>query len=101
MKVYGIWHGGASYSPGGIEDIEEFDSIQHAKDVLDSRYRNGHGWLQQFRYLNRSWPVVSVLTPAVEQDSEIWLWPEVPDGDLYPWRIVKFGPRGGVVVEEG
>ncbi len=94
---YGVWHGGSGYTLSDLEsDLEQFGSIQEAKDALSDRFRSGCSWRQTFRYVNRD--PESVLTPAVDEDSCIHLYasPECLD---YPDRCVYFGPRGGVRVE--
>lgn len=89
MKVYGLWHGGSNYSQGGREDIETFDSLREARDAFERRASGTDSY----------YPGVSDETPE-GGGSEMWLWPEMPDndGDLYPWRTMTFGPRGGIIV---
>lgn len=85
MKTWMLWYGGSSYSVGGYDDIEEFDSLAQAKRIFWYRYENRDG-----------------STPCVTDESEAWLWfkakPE-DNGDLYPDAILSFGPRGGVRLE--
>lgn len=84
MKVYGLWYGGTSYAAPSIYnrgDIEEFDSIQDAKDTLQERYENWNGY-----------------TPTVTHESEIHLFYVGPyETQEYPDRIISFGPKGGIV----
>lgn len=87
MIVYGMWFGGSGYAPPTAEDLERFDSIGQAKRVFEARYDGDGGY-----------------TPCVDQDTtEMWLFygPKPPEdnGDMYPDRIMRFGPRGGVHVE--
>ena len=88
MKVYGLWHGGASYAVGAYSDIEPFDSLADAKRTLVARYMNYE----------------QPATPCVEKDeTSIWIFEAMPDdnGDLYPDRVLSFGPRGGIKMERG
>ena len=84
MKTWGLWYGGSSYSAPDVErDTEEFDSIRHAKDAFDSRYSGDPYY------------------PAVDDTSEMWLFFSDPRemSDVYPDRVLKFGPRGGIHTE--
>lgn len=86
MKVYGLWYGGSSYgSPSVKRDTEEFDSIKEAKDAFQRRYDND------------DYPA----TPCVSDSSEMHLFFSDPRdmSDPYPDRVLKFGPRGGVLLE--
>ncbi|MFC9085162.1 hypothetical protein [Nocardiopsis dassonvillei] len=94
---YGIWHGGSGYALSELEnDLERFGSIESAKEALSDRYHSGYSWFQTFDYVNRN--PESVLTPAVGEDSCIHLFASLDCLD-YPDRCVRFGPRGGVRVE--
>ncbi len=96
MKWYGLWHGGSSYAPPGDEDLEEFASLEEAKDRLGSRWRYGYGQRQDFRYTARE--PQRVFTPCVGEDCEILLYADL--GNLsYPARRVFLGPRGGACIE--
>ncbi len=99
MEVYALWYGGASYAHSTDDDLEKFPSIGAAVTALDDRHRLGYSFRQSFNFVNRE--PESSYTPCVEDDSEIWLFLEDPTGDvdLYPDRIVRFGPRGGTIVE--
>jgi hypothetical protein len=86
MKVYGLWCGGSSYSAPEVErDTEEFDSIQEAKGTFQRRYDND------------DYPA----TPCVSDESEMHLFFSDPRemDDPYPDRVLRFGPRGGVIMD--
>ena len=83
MKTFMLWYGGVNYSVGGYDDIEEFSSLQDAKD---SFWRRAD---------------FDPYYPCVEQP-EAWIWfKTMPDdnGDLYPDAVMTLGPRGGVHVD--
>ncbi len=81
--VFGLWYGGSSYStPMITEDLESFDSIRDALDIFEARYNNRDG-----RF------------PCVGSDCRLELFLSEPDSDPIPDRIVKIGPRGGIVIE--
>lgn len=95
MTIYGLWYGGAGYAHGyAADDMEAFDSVEHARTVLAEREGNG-GWcrLDTF-YVHRDREPVCM--PTVE-GSSMTLYPE-PDGGE-PYARLVFGPRGGVRVE--
>ena len=87
MKCWGLWYGGSSYAAGSIDDIEEFRSIERAREVFEGRYRAGH-WQDHG----------GGLTPCVDQDTSTMLvFLRDPHGeDPYPDFELSFGPRGGV-----
>jgi len=89
MIVYALWHGGASYAPGSIEtDLETFDSLAAAKDAFASRAG-----------FDPYYPCVSEDT-AEDGGPSMWIFLAEPDSrDPYPDRIIEFGPRGGVQVQ--
>jgi hypothetical protein len=86
MKTFMLWLGGSSYSCGGYDDIEKFESLEACKQEFKDRLHD--------RYY-----------PCVEHDTAEnggpvgWLWfhhkPDDND-DLYPDRVIEFGPRGGL-----
>ena len=93
MKVYMLWHGGSNYAmPDHFrrEDIDECDSLAAARDLFEARTDN---W-------------TSPATPCVERvppdDGGPSAWICFADpfevGDLYPDRIMEYGPRGGLKV---
>lgn len=92
-SVYGVWHGGVNYAQGTREDdLEVFDSIRAAKDALLERARHGHGWQQEFSYVNRD--AVSTYTPCADEGASIALYTS-PTAEE-PFRLLELGPRGGV-----
>lgn len=98
MKVYGQWYGGSSYVWGDADNLEVFSSIKEARNALANRRDLGYSFRQTFRYVDGR--VEHDFTPVVGNDSELWLYFDSRvGGDMYPDRIIKFGPRGGVVVE--
>ena len=82
-----FFHGGSSYASFDVssaDDAERFSGIKAARDEFESRV-NG----------NRS------RFPCVDESAEAWIFfGEFDDirGD-YPDRIIKVGPRGGIIVE--
>lgn len=91
MKVWMLWHGGASYAVGDImHDIEEFDSLREAIRSFDGRADSS----------NTFYPCVE-REPQDEGGQSAWIFlydPRSEDvrGDPYPDRILEYGPRGGV-----
>lgn len=88
MKCYGLWYGGSSYAPAdqfNKKDIDEFDSLTQAKNVFESRYN------------------YNPYYPCVDDDAEMWIcfYDPFEVSDVYPDRIIKFGPRGGILIEHG
>ena len=87
-----FWHGGSSYAvfdTHNPRDAEEFRSIKDAKDAF---------WR---RLGDRYYPCVSDAIPD-DGGPEAWLFlcpKRDAIGQDYPDRIIKFGPRGGVIVE--
>ena len=97
MRVWALWHGGASYAaPYVSEDVETFASISEAREAFTDRYSSGHGFFQTFNYVNREQD--HALTPAVSDDCTmtLWLYDPTEDTDPYPWKILSIGARGGV-----
>jgi hypothetical protein len=73
-----LWHGGASYSPGYVDDdTEAFPSLAAAKREVNSRASG------------------DPFYPGVSGDSA-WVWFYDPRGELdpYPDLILERGPRG-------
>ena len=99
MRVYALWYGGCSYAFGDFADVETFDSMQALKDAFESRCYGGSFRRQNFTFADGR--TQSVFTPAVDGSStEMHVFYAMPEeGDMYPDRIVKFGPRGGIRVE--
>jgi hypothetical protein len=87
-RVWMFWHGGASYAPPGTDDAEEFDSIAEAVKSFDRRR------------LDSYYPCVSDETPEDGgPEGHLFFQDPTEHADLYPDRIVRYGPRGGLVVE--
>lgn len=42
-KIYALWYGGYSYSAPDMSDLEVFDSVEQAEQVLVDRYWSGLG----------------------------------------------------------
>ena len=91
MKVYGIFHGGHSYSTYWTNrDVEQFDSIQQAKDTFWRRTD------------------FDPYYPCTDETASMWLFftdprnQELAETDLidpgYPDRILELGKRGGILV---
>lgn len=82
MNCYGIFYGGSNYSTMiSEEDVEQFRSIQSAKDTFWRRTD------------------FDPYYPCVE-DAEMHLFFSYPNlDDLYPDRIIRLGKRGGVYCE--
>jgi hypothetical protein len=84
MKVQALWCGGSNYAAPTQDDIEEFHSLKAAKDTFWRRAEN----------CDRS-------TPCVQQDQtemHIYFGEYSENG---PDRIIRYGKRGGIVVERG
>lgn len=85
MRCIGLWYGGANYAaPNGHDprDVESFDSISHARRVFESRADH------------------DPYRPCVEDEStemHVYLGTEYHENG--PDRVIRFGPRGGVLVE--
>lgn len=90
---FGLWWGGAGYSPPDPSDLEEFTSIADARDKLLARYRHGYSWRSHFAFVDRA--PADVLTPCVSEDCEITLYGS-PDALDYPTKRIFLGPRQGV-----
>lgn len=92
MKVTMFWHGGSSYACFDVHNEDEAvvcSSIKAAIDKFAGYVGDPHT------------PCVSESSPE-DGGPEAWLFfgkthPVV--GQEYPDRILKFGPRGGVVME--
>ena len=106
MKVFALWHGGSSYSVGGLEYLEKFDSLAAAKEEFYERYHYSRGYFQyaeETEYITSG----STGTPTVSESAsmEIFLGDleEIhggrANGDLYPDRVISFGPQMGVRIE--
>lgn len=89
--IYALWHGGANYAPGTIDDdLETFEDVDAARDAAWTRARTGNHFQQDFDYVTRD--AASVLTPNVGEDSEIVVWLTDPreSDDPYPDRIIRW-----------
>jgi hypothetical protein len=94
--VFGYWWGGSGYSLPDSDDLEEFASVDEARQKLSQRYRDGYWYPSRFRFVHRK--PVSALTPCVGDDCEITLYRSREAGDQPDMRIF-LGPRGGVRCE--
>lgn len=92
MTIYAQWHGGSSYSYGGIEDRETFPSLRAAREALCSRRDSGHWMPQTFAKITGT---DTALTPCVDETSYLDLYATETSDDLI--GRLEFGPRGGVV----
>lgn len=84
MKVIVLWYGGSSYANPELQDAEEFESLQDAKNILWHREHGG----------DRYYPCVE------DSEMEVWI------GRLKDWRysdmpdyVLTLGPQGGVKTE--
>ena len=103
MKVFALCHGGSSYSVGGLESLEKFDSLADAKEEFYRRYEWGSG---DFQYVDETEYITSgpIGTPCVSESASMWVFlGDIEDigrnGDLYPDRVISFGPKLGVRIE--
>jgi hypothetical protein len=101
MIVQGVWYGGYNYSHGDITaDLERWPSLAAAKRDLEDRCYRGAFVPQDFHYVNRE--PDTTLTPTVgASETYIDLYGGTEDDPTGSemWGRIKFGPRGGVVVE--
>jgi hypothetical protein len=94
MKVTMFWHGGPGYSVFDVHnprDAEMFGSLADAKRAFASRVWDNY------------YPCVEEAQPD-DGGPEAWLFLGASNkhpiiGHEYPDRIMRFGRRGGVVVE--
>lgn len=97
MRVWGLWHGGINYAePYGMDYLEEFPSIEAARDALVSRAFRGYWQQQEFRYVNRE--PESTFTPGADTDCRMAIYFSNPTADTgaYADRVYRIGPRGGI-----
>ncbi len=99
MTIFGVWHGGANYGVGDLnESVEIFDSLRAARAALSDRERLRAHWLHTFTYADGR--VERVETPCVENSSmTIWFADPRNNPDPYPDRLLTVGPRGGIRME--
>lgn len=105
MIVYGLWHGGDSYSESdGFDSLEKFPSIEFAKWEFGERYDSNGQRTVEFFYVDPNKKDVSTYVPAVNESATMKLWLTDPresdDGNPYPDRIIEFGPRMHVRVRK-
>lgn len=90
--IYGLWWGGSSYGQGDRwKHLEAFVSLEDACVAARDRWALGHDFTQDFVYVNQE--PESALTPAVGEDSNIWIFltkPSEDDPDWYPDHIIEF-----------
>jgi hypothetical protein len=84
MKVWMQWWGGYNYGHGEIDESEVFDSLKAARDEF---------W-RRFNRFDSYYPCV-----GEESEARIYFSDPAEMRDPYPDRLMRFGPRGGVVVE--
>lgn len=99
MRVFALWHGGASYSVSSIHDndLEQFESIAAAEYAFRDRFDSNGRRTVDFHYVQRE--PDSTYVPAVDESSTMDIYkydPRESDGDAYPDFQLSFGPRGGV-----
>ena len=101
MKVYGLWYGGANYTGSSYKYLEVFDSIEYLKEEFYDRYHCSKGYFQYAAESDDTGPSGGTGTPCVTKEQEIWVWFEKPEdnGDLYPDKILSFGPKMGIRLE--
>jgi hypothetical protein len=92
-KVWMLWHGGASYSAPDTfnrRDCEAFASLRGARE--DFARRPGDSY----------YPGCEAV-PVEAGGPSAWIFFSDPfnSGDAYPDRVLSFGPRGGVRMENG
>lgn len=98
--VYALWHGGYSYGlSDGWDGLEWFPSLAAARRAHRDRYDSNGLRRVRFAYVEREpeWYYV----PAVDASAEmlVWYWDPRTSADPYPDRLVRFGPRGGIIAE--
>ena len=86
-----LWHGGASYASGSIEDdTEEFATLTDARRAFELRASTWETY----------YPCVSTDTPEDGGPSaQVFFADPREFADPYPDRIMSFGARGGVRLE--
>lgn len=91
--VFGLWHGGSSYSVGTVdEDVEQFPDLDTAKAEFMTRFASGR--CNTFYYLSENADERQGLdTPAVDAACEMLLWYADPRGvqDPYPDALMRLG----------
>lgn len=114
MRWVGLWQSTDYERPEWRRDAEVFHSLQHARDVFESRSRSEHWWgtpPRKLEWLEDGSPHVSDETTPGDLDyypgSPSMLLVELGWVDLYaletdgPYacsRILTVGPRGGVKI---
>lgn len=93
MKCAILWHGGSNYSvPDVRKDVEYCDSLKDAIHLHQNRCD-----------FDPYFPCVDDL--AAETQVFFGYSPEDPltaeHGDPYPDRVIRNGPRGGVLISRG
>lgn len=89
MQVFGLWHGGHSYSGGDFtENLEMFNSVDDAITACQERMDYGHYRVQEFDYLNRDSD--KCLTPCVDDSAtmQVFLADPTDSDDPYPDFII-------------
>ena len=92
MKVWATFHGGYNYGeswiPFLVKDVEEFDSLQSAKDTFWRRC----DFDPYYPCTDESAEMQVFLANPINEDDQ----PNDYFADVYPDRIITVGPRGGI-----
>lgn len=79
-----FWHGGSGYAPADVHDPKDAEPFRSLAAAMRE-----FSW----RRHDRRYPCVDIAT------CEAWLFRGDVVGEEYPDYILRFGPRGGVVIE--
>jgi hypothetical protein len=96
VRVFALWHGGSSYSPGELANhLESFASLRAAFDALRERAESNGIFRCAFAYVDRE--PESFYCPVVD-GSEMLVYRTDPRecADPYPDEVLSIGPRGGI-----
>jgi len=88
MKIYALWYGGPNYAAPRTEDVESFPSLSEVRSELWRRSRSTY------------YPCTVEAEP--DEGGHYFLTYRVDpreESDPMPDRIIRFGPRGGIVQE--
>lgn len=90
QPIWANWYGGSSYTPERM--IEQFDSVADAAQAFRSRFYLGGKRPQRFHFKDG---VKSVLTPAVDERTEMELYRNDPNLDTDAEPFLVFGIENG------